>query len=61
MSPNYFKVFLHVSLITLCGAVATVDTLEPGLWVELVWLSSYNKREKQLKLMLKITNQIIPE
>jgi len=40
MSPNYFKVFLHVSLITLCGAVVPVDTLEPGLWVELVWLSS---------------------
>ena len=34
------KAFLHVSLITLCGAVAPVDTLEPGMWVELVWLSS---------------------
>ena len=39
MSPNYFKVFLHVSLITLCGAVARVDTLEPGMLVELIWLS----------------------
>jgi len=40
MSPNYFEVFLHMSLITLCEAVGSVVTLEPGMWVELVWLSS---------------------
>ena len=40
MSPNYLKVFLHMSLITLCEAVEPVDTLEPGMWVELVWLSN---------------------
>ena len=34
MSPNYFKVFVHVSLITLCGAVAPEVTVEPGMWVE---------------------------
>ena len=30
----------HMSLITLCGTVVPVDTLEPGMWVEFVWLSS---------------------
>ena len=34
MSQNHFTVFLQMSLITLCGAVAPVVTLEPGMWVE---------------------------
>jgi len=31
MSQNDFRVFLHLSLITLCGAVTPVVTLEPGM------------------------------
>ena len=34
MSQNHFTVFLHMSLITLCEAVAPEVTVEPGMWVE---------------------------
>ena len=34
MSQNHFTVFLQMSLITLCEAVAPEVTVEPDMWVE---------------------------